>query len=168
LQPTGQPAAAAAGAAFGAGAASHLPDLAKVQPMVTDPKQLVRSVAQSSAWPVTETGDQWQIVVPIGPLRKQRVVVRFDGKDAEGNPMLSFSSVCGPATSQNSMELLKFNTQMVHGAFAIEPSPAGDVIVVRANQLTATADPLAISKTITAIAWQADKVEEKLLGGDEN
>jgi hypothetical protein len=66
------------------------------------------------------------------------------------------------------MELLKFNTQMVHGAFAIEPSPAGDVIVVRAKKLTATADPLAISKTITAIAWQADKVEEKLLGGDEN
>jgi membrane protease subunit (stomatin/prohibitin family) len=167
-QPTGQPAAAAAGAAFGAGAASHLPDLAKVQPMVTDPKQLVRSVAQSSAWAVTEAGDQWQVVVPVGPLRKQRVVVRFDGKDAEGNPMLSFSSVCGPATSQNAMELLKFNTQMVHGAFAVEPSPAGDLIVVRANQLTATADPLAVSKTITAIAWQADKAEEKLLGSDEN
>jgi membrane protease subunit (stomatin/prohibitin family) len=174
MQPAGQPGAPgfpptapmAAGAA--AGAAAHVPDLAKVQPMVTDPKQLVRSVAQSSAWQVTETGEQWQIVVPVGPLRKQRVVVRFDGKDADGNPMLSFSSVCGPATSQNAMELLKFNTQMVHGAFAVEPSPAGDVIVVRANQLTATADPLGITKVITAVAWQADKVEEKLLGGDEN
>ncbi len=138
------------------------------QSMVADPKQLVRSVAQSSGWQVTEGGDQWQIVVPIGPLRKQKVNVQFDAKDAEGNPMLAFSSVCGPATSQNAMELLKFNTQMVHGAFAVESSPAGDMIVVRANQLTATAEPLAVTKVISAIAWQADKVEEKLSGGDAN
>ena len=136
--------------------------------MVTDPKQLVRSVAQSSGWQVTESGEEWQIVVPIGPLRKQKVVARFNAKDAEGNPILAFSSVCGPANDQNAMELLKFNTQMVHGAFAVESSPAGDVIVVRANQLTATADPLAVTKVITAVAWQADKVEEKLLGGDAN
>jgi membrane protease subunit (stomatin/prohibitin family) len=138
------------------------------QSMVADPKQLVRSVAQSSGWQVTESGDQWQIVVPIGPLRKQKVSVQFDAKDTEGNPMLAFSSVCGPATSQNAMELLKFNTQMVHGAFAVESSAAGDVIVVRANQLTATAEPLAVTKVITAVAWQADKVEEKLSGGDAN
>ncbi len=61
--------------------------------------------------------------------------------------MLAFSSVCGPATSQNAMELLKFNTQMVHGAFAVESSAAGDVIVVRANQLTATAEPLRLPKS---------------------
>ena len=157
---------AAAGAA--AGAAFAVPDLAKVQPMVTDPKQLVRSVAQSSGWQVTESGEEWQIVVPVGPLRKQKVVARFNAKDAEGNPILAFSSVCGPANDQNAMALLKFNTQMVHGAFAVESSPAGDVIVVRANQLTATADPLAVTKVITAVAWQADKVEEKLLGGDAN
>ncbi len=153
---------------MGAGAAVAVPDLAKVQPMVSDPKQLVRSVAQSSGWQVTESGEQWQIVVPVGPLRKQRVTARFDAKDAEGNPILAFSSVCGPANQQNAMELLKFNTQMVHGAFAVEPSPAGDVIVVRANQLTATADPLAVTKVITAVAWQADKVEEKISGGDAN
>ena len=136
--------------------------------MVADPKQLVRSVAQSSGWQVTEGDGQWQIVVPVGPLRKQKVNVQFDAKDAEGNSMLAFSSACGPATSQNAMELLKFNTQMVHGAFAVESSPTGDVIVVRANQLTATADPLAVTKVMSAIAWQADKVEEKLSGGDAN
>ncbi|HZZ29408.1 MAG TPA: SPFH domain-containing protein [Pirellulales bacterium] len=138
------------------------------QSMVADPKQLVRSVAQSSNWPVTESGDQWQIVVPIGPLRKQKVNVQFDAKDAEGNSIIAFSSVCGPATSQNAMELLKFNTQMVHGAFAVVSSPTGDVIVVQANQLTATAEPLAVTKVISAIAWQADKVEEKLSGSDAN
>jgi membrane protease subunit (stomatin/prohibitin family) len=165
---TQPPAGAAHPAAAGGVAAAAVPDLAKMQPMVTDPKQLVRSVSQSSGWQITESGDKWQIVVPVGPLRKQRVNVQFDAKDAEGNPMLAFSSVCGPASEQNAMALLKFNTQMVHGAFAIESSPAGDVIVVRANQLIATADPLAITRVITAVAWQADKVEEQLGGGDQN
>jgi membrane protease subunit (stomatin/prohibitin family) len=144
------------------------PQAMATQSMVADPKQLVRSVAQSSGWQVTESGDQWQIIVPVGPLRKQKVSVQFDAKDAEGNAMMAVSSVCGPATSQNAMELLKFNTQMVHGAFAVESSPAGDVIVVRANQLIASAEPLAVTKAISAIAWQADKVEEKLSGGDAN
>ncbi len=142
--------------------------VAAAQSMVADPKQLVRSVAKSSGWQVNEAGSPWQIEVPIGPLRKQRVNVQFDAKDAEGNSIIAFSSVCGPATSLNAMDLLKYNTQMVHGAFAVESSPTGDVIVVRANQLTATADPLAVTKVITAVAWQADKVEEKFLGSDAN
>ena len=168
-QPPAGPAGMAMGmGAAGAGMAAHVPDLAKMQPMVTDPKQLVRSVAQSSGWQVAEDDGQWQIVVPVGPLRKQKLDVQFDAKDSEGNSIFSFSSVCGPASPQNAMELLKFNTQMVHGAFAVESSPAGDVIVVRANQLTATADPLSVTKVITAVAWQADKVEEKLGGGDAN
>ena len=42
------------------------------------------------------------------------------------------------------------------------------MIVVEANQLADTADPLEITRTIAAIAWQADRVEEKLLLTDEN
>jgi membrane protease subunit (stomatin/prohibitin family) len=171
MQGMQQPPQAPMQAATARGTAAAPPVFAQnaaTQSMVADPKQLVRSVAQSSGWQITEGGDQWQIVVPVGPLRKQKVNVQFDAKDAEGNSMLAFSSVCGAATNQNAMELLKFNTQMVHGAFAVESSPAGDVIVVRANQLTATADPLAVTKAISAIAWQADKVEEKLSGGDAN
>jgi membrane protease subunit (stomatin/prohibitin family) len=147
---------------------SMAPPAMATQSMVADPKQLIRGVAQSNGWQTAETGELWQIVVPVGPLRKQKVNVQFNAQDSEGNSMLAFSSVCGPATSQNAMELLKFNTQMVHGAFAIESTPAGDIIVVRANQLTATADPLAVTKAISAIAWQADKVEEKLQAGDAN
>jgi hypothetical protein len=55
---------------------------------------------------------------------------------------------------------------MIHGAFAVEKLDSGEVITVRANQLADAVDQLEITKTITAIAWQADKVEEKLLGTD--
>ena len=130
-----------------------------------DPKQLVRSVAQSAGWQCLEAGEAWQVVVPVGTLRKQTVVVRFDQKDSDGHALVSYSSACGPSTPENAMQLLKFNAQMVMGAFAVQSTPSGDVVVVCASQLAGTSTALDVSRTITAIAWQADKVEEKLVGG---
>lgn len=133
-----------------------------------DPKQLVRTVAQSAGWQCLESGDTWQVVVPVGALRKQTVTVRFDQKDSDGHPLISYSSVCGPSTPENALQLLKFNAQMVMGAFGVQNTPSGDMVVVCASQLANTSTALDISRTITAIAWQADKVEEKLGGGDQN
>ena len=83
--------------------------------------------------------------------------------------MLRYSSTCGPCTPQNAMQLLKYNNQMVHGAFAVQNTGSGDIVVVQASQLADTVAPLDVTRIVTAIAWQADKVEEKLLGGgDQN
>lgn len=132
-----------------------------------DPQQLVRQVAQSSGWKVDEHGDTWNVTVPIGALRKQTVHVNFGGKDEEGDSIIAFSSVCGVFNERNAATLLRYNTKMVHGAFAVQNTPSGEMIVVQANQLTDTADPLAVTRLMTAVAWQADKVEEKLGGGDQ-
>jgi membrane protease subunit (stomatin/prohibitin family) len=134
------------------------------QPPVADARQLVRSVVSSSGWPLVEGADEWQVVVQVGPLRKQTVHVRFDQKDSQGHPLVSFSSICGPSTPENAMQLLKFNAQMVVGGFAVQSTPAGDMVVVAASQLAAALTALDVSRTITAIAWQADKVEESLGG----
>src|SRR5262245_18007167 len=133
-----------------------------------DPKQLVRSVTQSAGWQCQDSGEAWQIVVPIGALRKQTVTVRFDQKDSDGHPLISYSSVCGPSTPENALQLLKFNAQMVMGAFGVQNTPSGDMVVVCASQLANTSAALDISRTITAIAWQADKVEENLVGEEQN
>ena len=66
------------------------------------------------------------------------------------------------------MALLRYNTKMIHGAFAVIDTDNGEMIVVTANRLAETLDQLEITRVITAIAWQADKVEEKLLGEDNN
>jgi membrane protease subunit (stomatin/prohibitin family) len=134
----------------------------------TDPKALIRAVAKSAGWQCLEAGETWQLVVPIGSLRKQTVDVRFDQKDAEGHALISYSSVCGPSTPENAMQLLKFNAQMVMGAFGIQSTESGDVVVVCASQLAATSTALDATRTITSIAWQADKVEDNLTGGDKN
>lgn len=168
------PAAGVAGGASTAGSASRPVattagmSFEGLTPVSRDPKELVRAVANASSWSIEESGDVWQLVVPVGPLRKQSVTVNFASKDSEGDAVIAYSSVCGPASPQNAMLLLKFNQQMVHGAFAVQSSPSGDVVVVQANQLAETADPLSVTRLITAVAWQADKAEEKLTGGDTN
>jgi membrane protease subunit (stomatin/prohibitin family) len=163
--------AAGIGAGAGAGMAGGMMDFsglapAGATPPAVDPRQLVKIVAQNSGWKIEETPNEWKIVVPIGSLRKQTVHVRFGDKDPEGNEIVRFASHCGPANDKNAMLLLRYNTQMVHGAFGIEKGEAGDMIVVQANEHAGAASVLDVSRTITSIAWQADKVEETLGGED--
>ena len=164
--PAAGPAAAAAGAVAAGAAAGGGLDFGELTPEANDPKTLVRAVVTSAGWRVEESGDVWQVTIPISALRKQTVSVGFDRKDEEGHAVISFASICGPASEKNAMALLRYNTKMLHGAFAVQTTPSGEVIVVQANQLADTADSLEITRVMTAIAWQADKVEEKLGGGD--
>ena len=133
-----------------------------------DPKAIVKQVATSSGYQLTENGDTWKITVPIGNLRKQVVSVEFGAKDDEGQEIVKFSSVCGPFSERNAVALLKFNSKIVHGAFALQSSPAGDMIVIQANQIADTSDIMEVTRTLTAVAWQADKAEEKLTGGKDD
>ncbi len=149
----------------GASANSGL-DFSSLSPVSVDPKQLVRQVAQSAGYAIAEHGDTWQITVPIGSLRKQVVTVRFDQKLNESQPMVSYQSSCGPASDKNSMSLLRFNAKMVHGAFAVEKVGELDMIVVQSNQLVDTLSPFSVSQVLSAVAWQADQAEEKLLQSD--
>jgi hypothetical protein len=132
-----------------------------------DPKALVRGVAQGAGYQIVEQGETWDVTVPVGLLRKQVVRVAFDRKDDEGDPLIAFSSTCGPATDLNAMRMLRYNTQLVHGAFAVVTEGNQDHFAIQANQLATMADPVSISRVLTAVAWQADKVEEKLLGGGD-
>jgi len=158
--------AVAAGAAAGAASGLDFGDLAPAAAAAADPKQIVRSVVESAGWQIQEAGNLWNVRIPIGSLRKQTVTVDFDGKDEEGHNVISYTSICGQASEKNAMALLRYNMKMVHGAFAVQKTGSGEMVVVQANQLGDTADPLEVTRVMTAVAWQADKVEEKLGGGD--
>lgn len=158
------PAAAAAGAAAGGGGL----DFGALAPTASDPKTMVEGVAKSAGWTVEAEGDVWNVTVPIGALRKQTVTIDFTRNDEHGHAIISYRSACGPASEKNAMQLLKFNTQMLHGAFAVVSTDSGDVIVVQANQLADSADALEVTRVVTAVAWQADKVEETMMGTDEH
>jgi membrane protease subunit (stomatin/prohibitin family) len=157
--------AVAAGAAAGAAAAG--PDFGDLAPVTTDPKAMVRNVAEAAGYTLAESGNTLQVTVPIGPLRKQLVTVEFGQTDESGHSVVRYWSICGPVTEKNAMTLLRYNTKMLHGAFAARSIGAAEMVVIQANQLAETLDPLEVSRTLSAVAWQADRVEQKLGGGDE-
>ncbi len=154
------------------GAAVSFDDLAppasETSPEKTpDPKQLVRQVVQAAGYALQENGDHWRVTVPVGSTRKQVVHIFFNRKDAEGDPLVSFFSYCGPATQRNAMQLLRYNTRLAHGAFAVIKANGSEMVALVANLLASTLDALEVSRTLSAVAWQADRVEEKLLGGQD-
>lgn len=162
------PASPAAAAAAGAGGLDFS-ELGSSAPAAADPKQMVKAVADANQWQVAEANDDlWQITVPIGALRKQTVSVNFAGQDEESHRIIAYTSICGAANDKISTQLLKYNMKMVHGAFAVQSTAAGDFIVVQANQLAETADVLEVTRMLTAVAWQADKVEAKLGTDDQH
>ncbi len=155
-------AAGAAGAVAGGGM-----DFGDLAPVAADPKQLVRAAAEANSYAVEEAGNSWLITVPVGALRKQVVHVEFGTKDDQGHEMVNYWSVCGPVSPQNALALLRYNTSILHGAFAVRSVTGAEMVVLQANQLAETLDTLEVSRTLAAIAWQADKAEQKMVGSDE-
>lgn len=161
------PAAAAAGAAAAGGArAIDFSQLAGSEK--EDARSSLKQIAQASEWKLTENGDKWQITVPVGTLRKQTVNVDFSQKDEAGNRLICFWSSCGTMDPRHAQALLRFNAQLVHGAFAVQKQEDTELLVIRGNLLADTADPLELTRTVTSIAWQADKFEEQLYGGEDS
>ena len=154
--------------AVAAGAAAAAFDFDSLAAVKSDARAIVRSVAQAAGYAIEENNDTWHVTVPIGSLRKQVVVCQFGSKDSQGHEVFKLRSICGPSTPNNAMKLLKYNNRLVHGAFAVDDIEGQPMVILQANQLAETADPLEVSRLLTAIAWQADKVEEKLLGTDEH
>ncbi len=153
--------ASAAPVAFG-------PSFDALSPVNVDPKTLVRNVAAAAVYKIEEAGDAMKITIPIGTLRKQIVTVEFGQKDPSGAPVVNYWSVCGPFVEKNAAALLQYNVSTVHGAFAVKDIGGAQTVVLQTNQLAETLTPLDVSRILSAIAWQADQVEQKLTGGDAN
>ena len=117
---------------------------------------------QTGSYKLEEDGDTWQVTVPVGTMRKQTVTITFGQHDEGNHAIVSFRSTCGPATEQNAQALLRYNTKLVQGAFAFDKIGDREMVVLQATLMADALTGPAVSQVITAIAWQADKVEEKL------
>jgi hypothetical protein len=160
--------AMAAGATPGGVPAGATPTQQPI-PTVTDPKAAVRTVATAAGYTVAESAGSLQITVPIGAMRKQVVNVEFAAAtDPAGHATINYWSVCGPYVEKNAGDLLRQNTDTLHGALAIKKVGETEQVVLQSNQLADTLTPPEISRALSAIAWQADQLEQKLTGGDQN
>ncbi len=131
-----------------------------------DPQEAVKTAAAAAGFALNDLRDEYVLTVPIGTLRKQRVHVSFDRADDGGHPLVTIWSACGPASDRNALTLLRFNSKLVYGAFAVRKNGESEALVLTSNVLADSLTPAAVTQIVSAIAWQADQVEEKISGKD--
>ncbi len=156
-------AGAASGTAVPTTAASNAAG-GRVPNSIDEVKNLVRGLASQSGWQITESELEWTLKVAMGPLRRQTVHVDFTGVDEAGHRIVSIWATCGQVDASNALNLLRYNAQIVHGAFAVQTVDGNNILVIRGNLLADTADLLEIMRTVTAVAWQSSQAEQNLVG----
>jgi hypothetical protein len=106
----------------------------------------------------------YTVTVPLASARRQRVTLELDRKDNDGNRVLGIWSACGTINPAAAMTVLRNNDSVVHGAFAVKRMADGEILVLRSNLLADLTDAGEMAKIISAVAWQADQVEQQLNG----
>jgi len=152
--------AAAAAGAVPAGARSLPGQTQSVEQI----QETLRNVGNQLGWKISESPSDWLLTVSLGPLRKQDVHIDFGGIDEAGHRLVSIWSTCGLVEPSSAMAYLRYNAQIIHGAFAVNSVDGADVLVIRGNLLADTADLLELTRTITAVAWQANQAEQQMAG----
>jgi hypothetical protein len=125
----------------------------------------IRAIVLRSGHECTQTRVGYRLRVKLDGNRGQTVHVLFGGKDDSGDDLISFLSVCGAADERNARVLLKRNSRMLHGHFAIRTMNGQEYFVVQANQLAESADELKVKNTLAYLAQQADHIEAQLSKG---
>ena len=132
----------------------------------SDPLQLVRTIASQSGYQVEGTTNTLKLTVPLGNLRKQVVWCTHEQPQDEGQRIVRFWSVCGPASEKNAAMLLRHNAQLAFGAFAFQKLGNQEFIVIQTSVPAESLTLVDVARIIPALAWQADRFEEKLSGED--
>ncbi len=176
MPPAGAPFAPPAAASPGAGPGAVPPGMAGMgfggataapQGGAIDAPGLVRAAAASGGYSIDESSQPWRVAVPVGPMRKQMVYVEFSGGTGGAPGGVGCWSICGPYREENAAQLLRFNMSLVLGAFAIRKVGEQEMTVLQVNLPAATLSMPEINRALSAIAWQADQVEQSLFGSDQ-
>ena len=125
----------------------------------------IQRLSQQFGWTLEEIKkNSFSAIVSLASARRQKVYFELDRKDHDGNRVLGIWSTCGTINPSAAMTVLRNNDSVVHGAFAIRRLPEGELLVLRSNLLADLTDAGEIAKIVSAIAWQADQVEQQLSG----
>lgn len=134
-------------------------------PNASDLATSIKSAGEKMGWSIQQSDSaNLQIAVPLAASRRQRVYVEMDRKDHDGNAMVGIWSPCGAINPAAALTILRNNDSVVHGAFAMKRVDDGEILVLKSNVLSNLTSASELAKIISAIAWQADEVEQQLSG----
>lgn len=127
-----------------------------------DTMQMVQDVATRAGYKVEQVGGRLKILVPVGDLRKQVIWCEVASPEQGGGGVMRLWSVCGPASEKNAAMLLRENAKLSIGAFAFQKIQGQEFIVIQNSMPVEQMSPLDVARILPALAWQADRVEERL------
>lgn len=123
---------------------------------------MISEFATKSGYSVEEVDGKLKIAVPVGDLRRQIVWCSLAQAKATEEYVVRFWSVCGPASEKNAATLLRMNSRLAIGAFAFEKVDGQELIILHTSMPAPTLTLYDVARILPALAWQADRVEEKL------
>lgn len=127
-----------------------------------DVLRIISDFAAKSGYLVEEIEGRLKVTVPVGDLRKQIVWCSVAQTKRSEEHVVRFWSVCGPASEKNAATLLRMNSRLALGAFAFEKMDTQELIILHTSLPVATFTVYDVARILPALAWQADRVEEKL------
>lgn len=135
------------------------------EPADPDVARLVDQFARSSGYEATPTRRGWRLVVPLRLDRRQAVYIGPAGTDSEGRSIVSLVSVCGPVDERDCRGVLKLNSRIVEGRFAVRVLRGEEYFVVIENVAADSLARLSASNLVRRVAQSADGLEDRLSRG---
>jgi hypothetical protein len=135
------------------------------EPADPDLTRLILEFVRASRHDAIPSGRGWRLVVPLRLDRKQAVYVGPAGTDADGFAFLSLVSVCGPVNERDCRALLKLNSRIVEGHFAIRVLRGEEYFVVIENLAVKSLASRDAEKLVCRVAELADGLEDRLSRG---
>ena len=129
--------------------------------------ELLNRLASESGYESSATRAGFCLGVLLGEERKQKVHLYYSGTDDDGQDWITLLSVCGPVDTQKGLSLLRMNSKLAAGTFAVQTLQGVDYFVLNEDLLAADASPDRVRQLIAGIAERSDMVEAQLSGGQD-
>jgi hypothetical protein len=132
-------------------------------------EQIMRLVVDGTNWQLSEESAlQFTVTVALPGGRRQKVHCIFqEHSKEESTPLTLVYTECGPATEKAYEWALRLNTKLPFGAVGLREVD-GELLFVMVNSfLRETVRPIELQKSIDRLAKEADALEKKLTGGED-
>ncbi|MDP7252327.1 MAG: hypothetical protein QGF00_22145 [Planctomycetota bacterium] len=132
-------------------------------------EQIMRLAVDGTNWQLSEDSPlQFTVTVALPENRRQNVHCIFqEESDEQSTPLTLVYTECGPANENAYEWALRLNTKLPFGAVGLREVDGKLLFVMVNSFMRETVRPIELQKSIARLAKEADALEKKLTGGED-